>query len=447
MELKEKEIIKCEITDVNYEGLGVTHIDGKVMFVSGAIKDEIVLAQIEKDKKDYYIAHTSKIIHASSEREKHLCDNYPLCGGCQMLHIKYQNGLNYKLKGFNDTLKHIGGIDYHADKIIGMDNPFRYRNKVQIPCAMHDNKLHFGYYQNKTHKVIPMDDCLLQSEEVSSIVKFLKNIFNEYHILAYNEITKQGNIRHLLIRENYKQEIMLVIVTKEDDIKDIDKILPKLIKRYPKIISVIQNINPLPNNVILGHKVKQLFGEDLIIDCLLDYRFMISHKSFFQVNRVQCEKLYSIVLDEVKEGSKIIDAYCGVGTMSILLSKKCNHVYGIEVVEDAIKNAKENAILNNATNVSFILGKVEEQIKDLLKDNPIDAIVVDPPRKGLEEVVINSILDANISKVIYVSCNPSTLARDLKLLLRKYDIEDITLVDMFSFTNGVETVTTLILKK
>ena len=443
------QFLQLNIISQNYEGLGVAKVDDLVVFVDGAIKGETVKAKITKVTKNYAVAKLVEVIKASPNRIKPLCPYFNLCGGCSLLHMKYDAGLNLKLEAFNETLRKIGKIVYKATKIYGMDNPYAYRNKIQMPAGINDkNKLVFGYYQKDTHDVVAIEECLTQSDNVTMVINFIKNVCNELNITAYNEQTKTGVIRHILVRENKNNELMVVIVTNEEKINKEDILVDKIINKFSNVISIVKNINKMHNNVILGSDSICLFGKDEIEDEILGLKFKISHKSFFQINRIQTEKLYSLVLDYLGENAKdlnLIDAYCGVGSISLCLAKRVKHVYGIEIVEEAIADAKNNAILNGISNSSFYAGKVEELIDNFI-DKDIDCIVMDPPRKGVEEKVLKAIIDAKIKSIIYVSCNPATLARDLNILKEYYDIKEISLVDMFCMTNGIESAVLLIRK-
>ena len=273
------------------------------------------------------------------------------------------------------------------------------------------------------------------------MVRFIRNLANEFKLVAYDEKTKKGNLRHILIRNNYLDDVMIVLITNEKKIENIDKIVSKITNRYPQVKSIIHNINKSGTNVILGQDYKVIYGDENIIERLNGLDFLISHKSFFQINRIQSEKLYSRALEylDPKADQNIIDGYCGVGSITLLIAKHCHHVYGIEVVSEAIENAKVNAKLNNIDNASFIVGRVEDEIENLLEKG-INAIVFDPPRKGIEEVVLRKTMETKVPKIVYVSCDVATLARDLAILNNEYDIKKMSLVDMFPQTSSVEAV-------
>ncbi len=446
-ELVKNDITTLDIIDVNYEGLGVARYNEKVFFVPFAIKNEKVKVKVDYVNKDYYKGHILEILEKSDERVENKCALYPKCGGCQLLHIDYKASLEYKKKSVNDTIKKIGKMEYVINDIIGMDMPYAYRNKVQIPVCDMNGILECGYYMEESHKIIPFKSCLLQSEQISDLVIFLRDECNKYKITGYNEQTKKGCIRHFLIRENYKNELMLVLITNEKKINNIDYLIKDINNNFKNVISIVQNINNKNTNVILGEESKELFGKDEIIDKIGDIYYKISHKSFFQVNRIQATKLYEKVALYVGCNKNVIDAYCGVGSISLALAKDNKKVYGIEVIDKAINDANNNANYNNINNTEFILGKVEDKIEELIKRDQMDCIVVDPPRKGLERSVCECFIKSNIKKIVYVSCNPATLARDLSILKEKYVIVNSCLVDMFPHTNHVETVVALSLKK
>lgn len=432
--------VNVDITDINYEGMGIASLDGKCLFVEGAITGENVDCIIDFENKSFYRGHSVQVHTPSIYRQNPKCEVYDRCGGCQLLHLCYQESLKYKLKSVNNTLKRIGGIDFEVKEILGMDKEGAYRNKVQIKAGEVDGHLVLGYFEKRSHNIVPFKNCILQSDEINEMTNFIKNILNEYHLKAYDENTKQGDIKHVMIRENKNKEVMIVFVTSKNKIEHENDLVNKLLNRYNNIVSIIKNINEKDSNVILGDKFEVLYGKDEIIDEILGLKFKISHYSFFQVNREQTQKLYSKVLEYVGKAENIVDAYCGVGSISLNLAKNAKQVYGIEIVKEAIDNANANKELNNINNVKFILGKVEDKIFELLEEKTIDCVVIDPPRKGLDIKVIDALKETNINKIIYVSCNPATLARDLGMLKEKYDILDMCLVDMFAYTNGVETV-------
>ena len=446
MELKDK--IKVEIVDMSYDGLGVAKVDGYILFVDEALIGEKVIAEVTELGKNYGFAKKIELINSSPYRVKPKCPHFGICGSCELMHLEYKQQLMFKKKIVEETIKRIANIEtLSIDKIVGSDNPYNYRNKVQMPFA-YNKKAIFGYYKKKSHEVVPIEKCYLQPDEITEIIKFIKNLCNEFKVSIYNELTGKGMLRHVLVRKNYKNEFMVVLITNGSNFNNGDIIAKKVVERYPNVKSIYQNINMKKNNVILGEHSKLLYGQKTLEEQLCGLTFDVSYQSFFQVNREQTEKLYNIVLEyaDVNEKMSLVDAYCGVGTISLMLAQKAKFVYGIEVVKEAIINAKMNAKKNNINNVEFIVGKVEDKINEFVEKN-VNTMVVDPPRKGLDQVVVKALLNSNIKRIVYVSCNPTSLARDLNILKEKYNIEKVSVVDMFCQTVGVETVVLLTNKK
>lgn len=445
MEVKDQ--LRVEIVDMSYDGLGVAKIDGYILFVDECLVGEKVLVEITEMGKNYGFARNIGISRPSPYRTKPKCPHFGVCGSCELMHMDYKQQLQFKRKTVEETIKKVAKLEkVNIDKIVGMDNPYNYRNKVQMPFAF-NKKAIFGYYKKKSHEVVPIDKCYLQPDEITEVIKFIKNLCNEYKVSIYNELTGKGILRHVLVRKNYKDELMVVLITNGYELYNIDVIVKKIVTKFHNVKSVHQNINLKKNNVILGDKSKLLYGVDSLEEELCGLKFDVSHQSFFQVNREQTEKLYNLVLEytEANEKTSIVDAYCGVGTISLMLAKKAKYVYGIEVVKEAISNAKQNAKKNGISNVDFKVAKVEDVIDDYIKKD-VNTIVLDPPRKGLDQNVVKALLASNIKRIVYVSCNPTSFARDLNLLKEKFDLKKISVVDMFCQTTGAECVSLLELK-
>lgn len=445
LNIKVEDKIDVKIIDINSEGYGVAKIDGYTLFVNNTLPGERCYVQIEELGKSFGYAKCLNVRDSSIYRIKPMCNNFGECGGCDLMHIDYKAQMQYKKNKVVETIKRIGGIDnVIVDEIVSAENPYYYRNKVQMNFGYNPEtkKVCCGYYKKKTHSIIQIDKCYLQDDKITELLKFIKNICNELKISAYNENTHKGILRHVLVRKNVNEDYMVVLVTNAFELNQSEELVKKITNRYPNVKSIYQNINLKQSNVILGENSKLLYGDKYLQEDLCGLKFNVSYKSFFQVNHEQTEKLYNLVLKYATlSGNKnIIDGYCGVGTISLLLAKHFNHVYGIEVVNDAIKNANANAKLNNIDNVKFIVGKVEDVIDEYLGDKNVKTIVLDPPRKGLEKSVINSIFNSNIDNIVYVSCNVSTLARDLNLLKTNFDLKCVSVVDMFPETVDVETV-------
>ena len=446
--MKINEKVQGTCVDLNHQGMGVVKIEGYPIFVENMLIDEVADLKIEKVEKSYGYGKVLKHIKYSESRVKPICPIYEVCGGCNIMHLEYQKQLEFKKKMVFETLKRIGHIeDVNIKEIIGMDEPTHYRNKVQIPFGADHKKTVCGFYKKKTHQIIPLDQCFIQPMIATEIVKYIRKLANELAICGYNEKDGSGIIRHVLIRNTIDHQYMVVLITREKNFSNKRELVNQLVAKFPEIKSVIQNINKENSNVILGNKSIVLMGLDQLTDQVCGLKFSLSYNAFFQTNQLQTEKLYLKVCEYAAlTGSEmVVDAYCGVGTIGMLLAKQAKKVYGIEIVSEAIGNAIENAKLNKISNIEFICGKVEVEISKFT-NTPIDVIVVDPPRKGCEMALLEAIKAKKIKRIVYVSCNPATLARDLEILHSDYKIEEITLVDMFPQTSEVESVVLLTLK-
>ncbi len=459
--IKPGEKFKVSFVSMTHDGKGVCKLNGKnkyneelenfPIFVDKAISQEEGIIELTEVKKTLGNAKILKIFKdkQSKYRIEPICPIYDECGGCHLMHMNYEGQLKFKRTMVKQTIEKIGGLkDIKVNQVIPSPIEHKYRNKVQIPFGSVKCKTVCGFYRNQSHEIIPLDECFIQSDEMTEIVKFVRNLCNEFKIKGYDEERHTGDIRHVLVREStITNQIMVVIVTLKKDIKYLDEFVNKLVKRHPKITSIIQNINDEKTNVVLGKKSYKLYGKTYIEDVLLGNTFRIGEKSFYQVNPKSCELLYkkAISLAKFKSTDNIIDAYCGIGTIGISCAKLVNKVYSVEIVEEAIKNAKENAKINNIENIEFVCEKAEVQIVKWAKSGlQIDAIIVDPPRKGLDLKMIDTISEMNIKKVVYISCDPATLARDLKHFKKLgYEIGTINPVDMFPNTMHVETVVLL----
>ena len=441
MELNE--IILGICAGLTHDGLGIIKTETIPVFVSGLLPSEKAKVKITYVHKKYALGKLEVLLLSSQNRVMPICKKFGACGGCDLMHMTYQATLDFKKQMVIETLKRIGHLDKFPDPIIyGASSPLYYRNKVQIPFSTERGKVICGFYKRKTHNVIQLEQCFIQPEMATDIARFIKNLMNEFKISAYDEVLKKGNVRHILVRNNQAGEYLVVIITKEKEL--LTQIANKIASRYPNVKGVIQNINEKDNNVILGDNSHVLYGIDELIEDVLGVKYRLSHKSFFQINHDQTEVLYSEVLKfaDLKSTDVVIDAYCGVGSISLLLAQKAKHVYGVEIVKEAIDDANYNKQLNNIKNATFYVGKAEDEIAKLMKLNA-SCIVVDPPRKGCDEKMISSILSSGIEKIVYVSCDPSTLARDLSVLQDKYNISKLSLVDMFCYASHIESVVLL----
>lgn len=447
--------------DLTHEGLGVAKITGYgenneyyenyPIFVMGALPLEKGIIEINRLTKSYGYGNIIKMFPDTFtiDRATPKCEAYPLCGGCNLMHMSYNAQLKFKQNMIKETIERIGYIKNIKINNIIPTNPFNYRNKVQVPFGvdLETGKTIAGFYKRDTHRIIPLNKCYIQSDISTSLTIFVKNLCNEYRIKGYDEKYHRGDIRHILIKTNALGEIMLVIVALHQDIENLKQIVDKIIKKFPTIKSVILNINKIRGNTTLGDKNIVLYGDPYLTDTLCGKTFRIGATSFYQVNHDQTEVLYTKALEMAKlsEEDVLIDAYCGIGTIGIIASNYVKQVYGVEIVPEAIENAKQNMKLNKVKNATYVCNKAENQIIEWMNSNvPATIIVVDPPRKGCDEKLLETIYKMEIPKVLYISCNPATLARDLKYLTEhSYEVCEVQPVDMFPQSSHVETVVLL----
>ena len=438
--VKKNQEYVVDIIDNGFEGEGIAKIDNFTIFIPGAIKGEKVKILVVKVLSSHAFGKVIEIMQKSENRIESDCKTYNRCGGCNLRHIQYAETLNMKRNAVQSLVNKTLTTKIEVEETLGMDNPYHYRNKAQYPVGLDkEGKPLIGVFANRTHEIIPIENCLIQDEQTEKIAKYLVKYIAEKHISIYNENTRKGLIRHIVTKIGKRtNEIMVIIVINGDKIPEEEKIVEKLTQEFPNIKTIVKNINKKNTNVILGEKNITLYGEGYIKDELGDLTFKISPLSFYQVNPVQAEKLYTIGVESaniIKEDI-VFDLYCGIGTISLFMAKYAKKVYGIEIVKQAVEDAIENARMNNIKNTEFIAGDVEEVLDDLINNKKIipSIVMVDPPRKGLDKTSINNILKIRPKKIIYISCNPATLVRDLKELEECYDIKNIKPVDMFPFT-------------
>lgn len=449
--IKKNEEYIVDIIDNGYEGEGIAKINDFVIFIPGAIKGEKVRILIVKVTTSHAFGKILEIIESAMSRNNLIdCSTYKRCGGCNLRHIKYEDTLKIKKEIVqnlvNKTLK---------NKVIvkdtkGMENPYNYRNKVQFPVGTdQDGNPIIGVFANRTHEVIKFDNCLIQHKTSQEIAKFICEFVKEKNISVYDEKTGEGLLRHIVIKVGLKtNEIMCILVINGRELKEEKELVKSLVERFSNIKTIVKNVNMKNTNVILGQENINIYGDGYIYDKLEDYTFKISPLSFYQINPIQTEKLYNLALEgaELTGKETVFDLYCGIGTIGIYMAKHAQKVYGIEIVEQAIEDAKENCKINNITNAHYYSGDTQEVLTDLIQNKKIkpDVIVVDPPRKGLDNTTVENILKIEPKKVVYISCNPATLTRDLGKLEEKYKIKSIQPLDMFPFTSHVETIALLV---
>jgi 23S rRNA (uracil1939-C5)-methyltransferase len=447
MEYRKNDMVTLKIEDCGVDGEGIGKVDGFTVFVKDAVIGDTVRAKIMKSKKKYGYGRLEEILEPSEYRTEPVCACARQCGGCQLQAVSYEQQLAFKEKKVRDHLERIGGFsDLPMEPIIGMEQPFHYRNKAQFPVGTDKNgHLVTGFYAGRTHTIIENRDCALGAPENKEILDRVLTYMEENRISAYDEKTGKGLVRHILIRNGYYTgEWMVCLIVNGKRLPAEEKLVETL-KKLPGMTSIMLNINQKRNNVILGEKLRLLYGKPYITDKIGDISYQISPLSFFQVNPQQTGRLYQKALEyaQLKGDEVVWDLYCGIGTISLFLAQQAKFVRGVEIVPQAIENARENAERNHIENVEFFVGKAEEVLPREYEKNGIyaDVIVVDPPRKGCDEQLLMTILKMQPKRVVYVSCDSATLARDLKYLCGNgYRLEKVCPVDQFAQTTHVETV-------
>lgn len=448
---KNKEYI-VEIIDNGYEGEGIAKIDNFTIFIPNSIKGETVKVLIVKVLTSYAFGKIIEIIKPSEDRIEADCSTYKRCGGCSLRHIKYEKTLEIKQNIVQSLVNKTLQTNIQVNKTIGMENPYYYRNKIQFPVGIDkEGTPQIGVFANRTHNIIPVQDCIIQNKIAQEIAKSAFKFWTDNNLSIYDEKTQKGLLRHIVVKAGIKtNEYMCIMVINGKKMEKQEEFITYLTNQFPEIKSIIINCNMKNTNVILGKENYIIYGNGYIKDILGDFEFQISPFSFYQVNPIQAEKLYQIGVKSanISKEDIVFDLYSGIGTISLFMAKYAKKVYGIEIVEEAVKMAKENAINNKMENVEFIAGDVEKILKELIQEKNIipDVIMIDPPRKGLDKNTIENILKVKPKKVIYISCNPATLVRDLHMLEEKYEITNMTPVDMFPFTYHVECCSVLSLK-
>lgn len=431
------------VEDLTHDGNGVAKIDGYPLFIQGALPQETVEVHVLKTLKNYGFAKIVDIKEQSPDRVKAPCIYFGKCGGCQLQHLSYEGQLKWKENMVRNVMKRIGKIDAPVLPVKGMQDPWNYRNKSQIPFTQTETGPIAGFYKSKTHEIVDMERCIIQVEEADKMMANLKKELMDIGLQPYNEESHRGMLRHVVVRKGRATgEVMVVLVTNKHKFPQKDAAITLIRKLVPNVTSIVQNVNIEKTNVILGNETITLWGKDFIEDTIGNVRFEISARSFYQVNPVQTEVLYKQALDyaQLSGDETVIDAYCGIGTISLFLAEKAKQVLGVEIVEQAIEDAKRNAELNGFTNTYFEAGPAEEVIpRWYAEGRKADVLVVDPPRKGCDEALLNTIIEQKPKRVVYVSCNPATLARDLRVLEDGgYKTKEIQPVDMFPQTTHVE---------
>lgn len=448
MPVKKNEHYEVEIIDIGSNGEGIGKINGFTVFVENAVTGDILDVLILKVKRSFAYGKIIDIKKKSIFRTEPVCPYAFRCGGCQLQHISYESQLQYKEKKVKDCLERIGNIEnVPVFPIIGMKEPYYYRNKAQFPIGEKNEKTCIGFFSKRSHTIVDIETCCLQQQYNDRVIKVVRDFLTRYKVPIYNEQKHSGIVRHVLTRVAFAtKEFMVCIVICGNQLPHLKELIEEL-KKIQGIASIVVNENNEKTNVILGNKTKTVWGKDTITDFIGNIKFEISPLSFFQVNPIQTKILYEKALEFAQLTNKetVIDIYCGIGTISLFLAQKAKWVYGIEIVPEAIQDAKKNAQINKIENTTFLTGKAEEVIPQMYeKEIQADVVVVDPPRKGCEKKVLETIIKMKPQRLVYISCDPATLARDLKVLTQNgFKIEIVQPVDQFPMTTHVEVVTLL----
>ena len=445
--MKINDIYKVKIVDYDKDGKGIAFINDKICFIPNVLIDEECNIRITKITKNVLLGELVEILVKSKNRIESDCIYSNRCGGCQLRHITYETELEVKTNKVKNAFKHIAHMDnINYNEIIKADKLYHYRNKAIIPFHKIDNDIIYGMYEKNSHNIVNISNCLIENEILGEILKITKKYLVSNNISIYDENTHKGIFRGIMLRNTCDNIFMLVfIVTKSIDLYPLANLINN---KYNMVKSIYLNINDNNNNVMLGYKNKLILGDELIYETILGKKYGVFVNTFLQVNHDQTEKLYSLAIEklDLTKDDVVLDAFCGMGSITLSMSDKAKEVYGIEVVESAIDNAKENAKINSISNAKFECGKCEDLIGKYVNKYKFSKMVFDPPRKGCDQSFLDAILKTDVEKIVYVSCNVATLARDVKYLSSKYDVVDVTPVDLFPRTEHVEVICFLSLK-
>ncbi|MBQ8082392.1 MAG: 23S rRNA (uracil(1939)-C(5))-methyltransferase RlmD [Clostridia bacterium] len=445
--LNKNDTVRLTVESVDGMMNGVAHFEGRTVFVPGALTGEEITALIVKCAPSYAFGKLLAVENANPERVDPPCPYYKACGGCSALHMRYEASLRVKQDAVRQTLRRIGGVEIDVPLPLGMDEPFHYRNKTAMPVENGPDGPRSGFYAPRSHRLVPVDRCLIAMEPADRVTGAVLSWMQRYNIPAWDENSRTGLIRHILSRVSQKGEVMAVVTTSKEELPEAEALCECLRRETPGLVSVCQSVNPRGDNVILGRDYRVLWGSPRLRDTLCGFTFSLSPLSFFQVNPRQTERLYETALRFAapQPEERAVDLYCGAGTISLLLSKYCREVTGIEIVPQAVRDARENARQNGVSNARFYAGAAEKLLPELVKKGlRPDLAVLDPPRKGAEPEVLWALAEASPARVVYVSCDPATLARDIKVLSDcGYVLQKVQPVDMFCFSQHIENVALL----
>lgn len=447
--VEKNEIYEGHVVDLTHEGQGVVKVDRYPIFVPHALTNEKIRYKVIKVNKNFGFGKLIDILEESDERVQPPCVYYDKCGGCQLQHLSYDAQLNMKRDQVVNLFHRKGKMtDVPIHPTVGMENPWHYRNKTQIPVGTtKDGDVQMGFYRQRSHDIIDMETCLIQDDIQNDIMREIKQWVQQFHIPTYNEQRHKGLLRHVVIRiGHFTDEVMVIFVVNGKQLPHANMIIDSLTEKFTAVTSVKVNIHREKSNVIMGPTSHTLYGKDYIEDTLNDIHFEISDLSFYQINVTQTQKLYKLAVDyaQLTGDEVVLDAYCGIGTIALSMADKAKYVYGVEVVPEAIEDAKRNAQNNHYDNTTFVVGPAEKVILEWQREGiQPDVVTVDPPRKGCDPTFIETLKLLAPERIVYVSCNPSTQLRDVELLKDQYEIKEITPVDMFPHTTHVETVALL----
>ncbi|MFS1663822.1 23S rRNA (uracil(1939)-C(5))-methyltransferase RlmD [Streptococcus sp. zg-JUN1979] len=448
--MKKNDIIQATITDLSHDGLGVAKLDGLVIFVDNALPEEVVDLRILKVTKRFAYAKVERYITKSEDRVDDLDRAYLRSGIADLGHMTYEKQLLFKRQQVENVLRKTAKLEaVSVNDTLGLPHPYAYRNKAQVPVRRVNGQLEIGFFRKGSHDLLPLEDFLIQDKEIDRLLLFVRDLLRRYDVKPYDEATKSGLIRHLVVRRGfYIGEMMLVLVTTRPKIFRLEAMIEKLRAAFPQLVSIVQNINDKDTNAIFGPEFKTCYGRDYIVDEMLGKRYEISAQSFYQVNTQMAELLYetAIAFSELNQDDVVIDAYSGIGTIGLSFADKVKAVYGVEVVEQAVYDAKKNAQLNHITNAHYVADSAERAMANWQKDGvQANVIFVDPPRKGLTESFIKASVRMEPTKITYISCNPATMARDVALYENLgYKLTKVQPVDLFPQTHHVECVALLV---
>lgn len=442
-------ILHGTCVDLSSEGKGVIKAGKEIAFIDGLFIGEEADVVINYSRAGVSFGKVKKLYSISKDRIEPLCKVCTSCGGCQFQQLAYSAQLMYKTNRVKESLKRIAHLDVEVKPCIGMDNTYNYRNKIQVPLGLDKKKnIISGFYKERSHEIIAIDECFIEDKRAHPILKSIKLIMKQNRIEPYNEDTREGVIRHVLIRTSHTTpDLMVVLVVNRANFEGQRNLIKAITKANPEITTIVENVNTRQTNVILGEKNYILFGKGYIEDTLLGVTFKISASSFYQVNPIQTEVLYKEAIKAAKltKDDVLLDAYSGVGTIGLIMAKYVKEVLSVEINQAAVKDGINNARQNKINNVTFICDDASKYINNL--DSKLDIVIMDPPRNGSDDVFLSSLLNKKPNRIVYISCNPETLARDLMVLSKKYNIESVQPVDMFPMSSHVETIVGLILKK